>query len=95
MSVVAVIVLSNGNGLGGFVGAMSDGRVITDNSWKCSSACITGWQNVEFDDSKWSVPYVTDVVADSSSEFPPEARWLWIDESAYTMRMCCRKSVGL
>ena len=50
-SILAVSVL-NKKGLGGFRGALSDGR-IADESWKCSSVYSSGWQNVAFDDSKW------------------------------------------
>ena len=40
----------------GFKAVASDGSIVSDSSWKCTSVLTSGWQEIDFDDSMWPKP---------------------------------------
>ena len=82
----------------GWRGAMSDGSVVTDGSWKCTSTFYDGWQNPGFDDSGWASPVVKDWTSGVGCPgFLSDAavKWLWIDSTYSSLKTSyCRKSLA-
>ena len=95
--VIAVSVKNIFMTFGGFRAAISDGSIVSDNSWKCSKKFISGWQNIDFDDSSWSAA-ATSGWADICLNFPLTAKFLWIDKFYTTLAsfvtIYCRKSLS-
>ena len=91
---VIAIQVTNTAGPGGLKAAFSDGSVVTDSSWKCSSTLTSGWQNIDFDDSSWSVPLATGPTT-ACVEFPSSAKWLWIGNDYNSLiTVYCRKTLS-
>ena len=95
--VIAVSVTNIFMTFGGFRAAMSDGSIVSDSSWKCSIKFISGWQNIDFDDSSWPAAVTTGWAA-VCSNFPSTAKFLWIDKFYTTLASAvtiyCRKSLS-
>ena len=64
----------------GFKAVSSDGRVVNDGSWKCTSVLSSGWQEVDFNDSSWPPP-VTSINKNICKGFPSSALWLWTERT--------------
>ena len=61
----------------GWRGAMSDGNINSDASWKCTSTLYNGWQNIGFDGSGWTTLVVKVLTAAvGCAGLPAEAKWL-------------------
>ena len=90
---VIAISVTNNVGSTGLKAALSDGSVVIDGSWKYMTTLINGWQNLDFDDSKWP-----DAIATQSSsfcpEFPASTQLIW-GEKTYraTITSYCRKTI--
>ena len=91
---VIAVAVTNNAGTAGWRGALSDGNAVTDGSWRCTSTYADGWQNVDFDDSSWPVPYMTQTSLGCVG-YPSAAQWLWTEKSyTATMTVYCRKRLG-
>ena len=91
---VIAVQVANTAGPGGFKAAFSDNTVVTDGSWKCSSALKNGWQNVDFDDSLWSAPLTTGTTTGCTG-FTSSAQWLWTGSDYNSIiTIYCRKTLG-
>lgn len=76
---VIAVMVKNGNppGIGGLLASDSLGTILTDSSWKVSSAYSSGWMTLAFDDSSWnnaSVVYCND---NGISGISKDACWIW------------------
>ena len=92
---VIAVKVTNPGGSTGWKGALSDGSVVTDGSWRCTSTYADGWQNVNFNDSKWPVPYMTGVTQGCVG-YLPSAQWLWTEKSySAATSIYCRKKLGM
>ena len=80
----------------GWIGATSDSSIVTDDSWKCSSTYTSGWQNIDFNDVKWTVPIIKQANSNSCIGFPSAAKRLWIKKNnlSDSSTIYCRKSLG-
>ena len=77
----------------GFKAVSSDGRIVSDSSWKCTSVLTSGWQEIDFDDSMWPEP-VMKINGYNCKGFPSSssAMWLWTEHTFKTLNsMYCRK----
>ena len=91
---VIAILAKNTEGAGGFKAASTDNKIVTDESWKCLSTFIEGWQSVNFDDGSWPVAAAT---GDTSGcvGFPSSAKWLWTNFKYNTIETAyCRKTLS-
>ena len=95
--ILAVSVSSASVGsLQGWIGAASDGSIVTDDSWKCSSTYTAGWQNIYFNDIKWTAPIIKQTNSNSCIGFPSASKKLWIKKNSQndSSTIYCRKSLG-
>ena len=73
--------------------------VVTDASWKCSSAAEqTGWQLPGFDDAAWSqatvvAPNDGSVWPSVAAGFNPAAQWIWTQDVSNDNVIYCRKTL--
>jgi hypothetical protein len=95
--VIAVKVI-NRSWIGGLLGSLDNGTVITDNSWKCTRQWQSKWAHADCDDSTW--PVTTVEAQDYDSGLTRKALWIWsgtrymqTNESIVTVY--CRKTLSL
>ena len=94
MKVIA-IQISNQNTIGGLIGSLSNGKIVTDETWKCSRELEEGWTTASFDDSAWPAANAEaqgEVLADGITS---NAKWIWAGsyfDSGITVY--CRKGLG-
>lgn len=80
---VIAIKVRNTKSYGGLVGSLSDGSVITDQTWKCTRKLFANWTKVDFDDSKWGRPMAKRQNESPRKKFGPiynvasNAKWIW------------------
>ena len=80
----------------GWRGALSDGSVVTDESWKCTNTFANGWQNPGFDDRGWPAPLAKVwTAAVGCPGLPDAAKWLWTDATYSSLQtIYCRKTIS-
>lgn len=92
----------NNNFYGGILASDTDGRVLTNSAWVCNTRCLTGWQQTNFDDSKW-VAASENADNNGTGVFPPiaairkEAKWIWNPkyiQPGGDNSLCCRSKIG-
>ena len=66
--------------------------LVTDGTWKCSSAPQTGWATVGFDDSSWPTASVVGPNGMSPWGFVTKissvAKWIWNSDGTSTNSYC-------
>jgi hypothetical protein len=102
---VIAIKVNNTKGYGGLLGSSSDGSVVTDETWKCTTDLYAKWTDVDFDDSKWGQATVETQDATSRRQKPDpvfnevasSAKWIWNGPRYWNGRnpviAYCRKTV--
>ena len=91
---VIAVSVTNIQMTGGFRAATSDGKIVTDGSWKCSETFAEGWPNIDFDDSLWAAPTMNGK-SGLCGGFITTAKWLWTDKNYNTITtIYCRKTLG-
>jgi hypothetical protein len=80
----------------GFLASTSDGLLLTDSSWKCTSQPQTaGWADPNFNDNSWPAavmvspnrsPDVHGIIAEINSN----AYWIWAADSGSSGTVYCR-----
>ena len=93
------VAVTNIYGYANLKGALTNGTMITDGSWKCTATYADGWHKIGFDDSSWPVATVRDASLNGAicEDFPSGAiKSLWNDFSgSYNVQktVYCRKSL--
>ena len=92
---VIAVSITNYGGRAGFKATLSENRVVSDNSWKCSPTFADGWQKIVFDDRSWPSAVTTGSIP-ACEGFPSSAKFLWTDESYNALiTIYCRKTLDL
>jgi hypothetical protein len=81
---VIAIKVKNTSGHGGLLGSLSDGSVVTDETWKCTGKLYASWTSVDFDDSEWNQPTAETkdtvqrrIKPPMFEEIASSAKWIW------------------
>ena len=90
---VIAVQVTNMFEMAGFKAVSSDGRIVSNGSWKCTSVFSSGWLEANFNDSSWPPPAVT-TNEDICKGFPSSALWLWTERTYSSLNtMYCRKTL--
>ena len=92
---ILAVSVTNLHGVAGLRGALTNGTVITDSSWKCTTTLNDGWQDITFDDSNWPAAVVRDYPMAGCDSFPSAAlKALWTEPTFSTLKtIYCRKQL--
>ena len=94
MKVIA-IQISNQNTIGGLIGSLSNGKTVTDETWKCSRELEEGWTTASFDDSAWPAANAAAQGEVLAAGVVSNAKWIFAGsffDSGITAY--CRKRLG-
>ena len=81
--IIAVQATNLPGGAAGFIASSTDGRILTNNAWKCTTSPAAGWAYYDFDDSNW--PQATQVTLNGEGDWgammkntiSSYAYWIW------------------
>lgn len=89
--------MDNARGQPGLVASLGDDDMLTDSSWKCTSATEQGWEGDSFDDLHW--PNAVVFCNNSNPIWPirsargvsVKAEWIWTNQPIVNRHVYCRK----
>jgi hypothetical protein len=66
----------------GILASVDGDKLVTDQSWKCTTQLVNGWTSVLFDDNSWSDAVIagTNTASDIHGNLPQihsSANWIW------------------
>ena len=69
----------------GFLASVDDGKLVTDENWKCTNTLFENWMLPTFDDSAWENASIsgTNTASDIHkvlSAISSNAKWIWTNK---------------
>jgi hypothetical protein len=98
--VIAIEASSNLGNAAGIIAATSDGKIVTDISWKCTSVEVTGWKEIDYNDAAWPAAVPVDdsdvQMYEKDEKCSTKAKYIWTAKKSgsYDQKVYCRAYIG-